>query len=277
MLRGNDRLKTIVGAGGLSSPAVNLSHTLFRPENPVFCTVNARMNRHFMQLTGSPVHRRRTDTEESGMSRFRFREIRLENYRCFDALTLPLEEDTTVLFAENGGGKTALLTALAMGLAVVQAGCARNPEARRTARPQDTHPRREGATETGRSMQGHVDRLRRRIGIRHVVDGGSARVRTRQESTPGALRRPGAGTDARRAVAAVRVVRRRSPGPPPRPAPQGRADGGPLGSLRLRARPEPRRGPAAAVAARLKAQGRDGRKTWSGGSTTNRSASSTRP
>ena len=53
---GNDRLKTIVGAGGLSSPAVNLSHTLFRPENPVFCTVNARMNRHFMQLTGSPVH-----------------------------------------------------------------------------------------------------------------------------------------------------------------------------------------------------------------------------
>ena len=56
------------------------------------------------------------------MSRFRFREIRLENYRCFDALTLPLEEDTTVLFAENGGGKTALLTALAMGLAVVQPG-----------------------------------------------------------------------------------------------------------------------------------------------------------
>ena len=54
------------------------------------------------------------------MSRFRFREIRLENYRCFDELTLPLEEDTTVLFAENGGGKTALLTALAMGLAVVQ-------------------------------------------------------------------------------------------------------------------------------------------------------------
>ena len=56
------------------------------------------------------------------MSRFRFHEIRLENYRCFDELTLPLEEDTTVLFAENGGGKTALLTALAMGLAVFQAG-----------------------------------------------------------------------------------------------------------------------------------------------------------
>jgi len=56
------------------------------------------------------------------MSRFRFREIRLDNYRCFDELTLPLEEDATVLFAENGGGKTALLTALAMGLAVFQAG-----------------------------------------------------------------------------------------------------------------------------------------------------------
>ena len=56
------------------------------------------------------------------MSRFRFREIRLDNYRCFDELRLPLEEDTTVLFAENGGGKTALLTALAMGLAVFQMG-----------------------------------------------------------------------------------------------------------------------------------------------------------
>ena len=54
------------------------------------------------------------------MSRFQLREIRVGNYRCFDELKLPLEEDTTVLFAENGGGKTALLTALAMGLAVIQ-------------------------------------------------------------------------------------------------------------------------------------------------------------
>ena len=59
------------------------------------------------------------------MSRFRFREIRLESYRCFDALRLRLEEDTTVLFAENGGGKTALLTALATGLAVFQMGAPR--------------------------------------------------------------------------------------------------------------------------------------------------------
>ena len=54
------------------------------------------------------------------MSRFQLREIRVDNYRCFDELRLPLEKDTTVLFAENGGGKTALLTALAMGLAVIQ-------------------------------------------------------------------------------------------------------------------------------------------------------------
>ena len=56
------------------------------------------------------------------MSRFQLREIRVENYRCFGELRLPIEEDTTVLFAENGGGKTALLNALAMGLSVFQRG-----------------------------------------------------------------------------------------------------------------------------------------------------------
>ena len=56
------------------------------------------------------------------MSRFRLREIRARNYRCFDELTLPIEEDTTVLFAENGGGKTALLVALAVGIGVFQSG-----------------------------------------------------------------------------------------------------------------------------------------------------------
>ena len=59
------------------------------------------------------------------MSRFRLREIRVDNYRCFDELRLPLEKDATLLFAENGGGKTALLTALAMGLAVFQRGSPR--------------------------------------------------------------------------------------------------------------------------------------------------------
>ena len=60
------------------------------------------------------------------MSRFRFREIRLDNYRCFDELRLSLEEDTTVIFGENGGGKTALLAALAMGFAEFQTGAPRD-------------------------------------------------------------------------------------------------------------------------------------------------------
>ena len=70
------------------------------------------------------------------MNGFRFRELHVDNYRCFDELRLSLEEDTTVLFAENGGGKTALLTALAMGLAVFQRGApkALKLEARRDPR-----------------------------------------------------------------------------------------------------------------------------------------------
>ena len=70
------------------------------------------------------------------MSRFQLREIRVDNYRCFEELRLPIEEDTTVLFAENGGGKTALLTALAMGLAVFQMASPRtlNLNARRDSR-----------------------------------------------------------------------------------------------------------------------------------------------
>ena len=85
------------------------------------------------------------------MSRFQLREIRLDNYRCFEALKLPLEEDTTMLFAENGGGKTALLTALAMGLAVFQVGSPRtlNLNARRDPRMRtlDEKGRREPAGE----------------------------------------------------------------------------------------------------------------------------------
>ena len=83
------------------------------------------------------------------MSRFQLRELRVDNYRCFDELTLPLEEDTTVLFAENGGGKTALLTAVAMGLAVFQMGSPRtlNLNARRDSRMRtlDETGRRESA------------------------------------------------------------------------------------------------------------------------------------
>ena len=59
------------------------------------------------------------------MSGFRIQEIHVDNYRCFKELNLRLAKDTTVLFAENGGGKTALLTALAMGIAAFQSGTPR--------------------------------------------------------------------------------------------------------------------------------------------------------
>lgn len=60
------------------------------------------------------------------MTSLRMKQLQLANYRCFECLDLALEDDLTVLFAENGGGKTALLTALAMGLAVFQRGAPRN-------------------------------------------------------------------------------------------------------------------------------------------------------
>jgi len=56
---------------------------------------------------------------------FRFTQLHLEQYRCFEALDLDLEPDLTVLFAENGGGKTAVLTALAVGLTPFQSGTPR--------------------------------------------------------------------------------------------------------------------------------------------------------
>ena len=81
------------------------------------------------------------------MSQFRLQEIQLHNYRCFEELKLSLEEDTTLLFAENGGGKTALLASLAMGLAVFQRGTPRalKLDARRdpTMRTLDAKGRRE--------------------------------------------------------------------------------------------------------------------------------------
>jgi predicted ATP-binding protein involved in virulence len=46
--------------------------------------------------------------------------LHLENFRCFAALDVAFEPDTTVFFAENGGGKSALLTSLAMGLSLLQ-------------------------------------------------------------------------------------------------------------------------------------------------------------
>jgi len=51
---------------------------------------------------------------------FGLHKLQLENYRCFERLELAFENDVTVLFSENGGGKTAILSALAMGIAVFQ-------------------------------------------------------------------------------------------------------------------------------------------------------------
>lgn len=56
---------------------------------------------------------------------FRFTQLHLAQYRCFETLDLTLEPDLTVLFAENGGGKTAVLTALAVGLTAFQSGTPR--------------------------------------------------------------------------------------------------------------------------------------------------------
>lgn len=56
---------------------------------------------------------------------FRYQKLILEQFRCFEQLELSLEPDLTVLFAENGGGKTAILTALAAGLTPFQPGAPR--------------------------------------------------------------------------------------------------------------------------------------------------------
>ncbi len=56
---------------------------------------------------------------------FRFTRLHLAQYRCFETLDLTLEPDLTVLFAENGGGKTAVLAALAVGLTAFQSGTPR--------------------------------------------------------------------------------------------------------------------------------------------------------
>lgn len=50
----------------------------------------------------------------------RIESLHLQNFRCFDKLDVAFEPDLTVLFAENGGGKTALMTAIAMCLFLLQ-------------------------------------------------------------------------------------------------------------------------------------------------------------
>lgn len=50
----------------------------------------------------------------------RFQKLTLDQYRCFERLELNFEPDITLLFGENGGGKSAVLHALAVGLAAIQ-------------------------------------------------------------------------------------------------------------------------------------------------------------
>lgn len=56
---------------------------------------------------------------------FRFQKLSLEQFRCFERLELELESDVTLLFAENGGGKSAVLHALALGMTAFQTGAPR--------------------------------------------------------------------------------------------------------------------------------------------------------
>jgi predicted ATP-binding protein involved in virulence len=56
---------------------------------------------------------------------FRFQSLILEQFRCFEHLSLTLEPDLTLLFAENGGGKTSILHALAVGMTAFQTGVPR--------------------------------------------------------------------------------------------------------------------------------------------------------
>jgi predicted ATP-binding protein involved in virulence len=69
------------------------------------------------------------------MSLLRLERLGLHNFRCFDTLDVSFETDITVLFAENGGGKSALLTALAMGLGLLQP---RHPKALTLSAERDT-------------------------------------------------------------------------------------------------------------------------------------------
>ena len=188
------------------------------------------------------------------MSRFRLREIRAQNYRCFDELTLPIEEDTTVLFAENGGGKTALLAALAMGLAVFQRGA---PKTSRFSATRDIRLRT-------------IDEKGRREPAGRCELAWTADVGESESVAWSTAGRPGSRSATERHRPILEALERvRVPGEPwplfawygvdrlgrqrGRSA-QDRARGGPLGSLRVLAGPGPWRGAAAPVAA-----GRDAR------------------
>ena len=195
---------------------------------------------------GMPYRFAPRTAEEGDMSRFRFHEIRVDNYRCFEELRLPIEEDTTVLFAENGGGKTALLNALAMGLAVVPEGFVEDPETQRRARFSGgvrAFDEQEGCEPVG-LVRGHSGPPR---WPRWNPSRGRRRSRA---STASSTDQKPAPTDSSRLVQQVRVPGERWPlfawygvdrlrTPPSIDRRKVERHAGPLGSLRLLARPEP--------------------------------------
>ena len=175
------------------------------------------------------------------MSGFQFREIRVENYRCFTTLALLLEADTTVLFAENGGGKTALLTALAMGLSAFLHG---TPKPLQLDRHRD--PLMRTLDETRREPVGTCEIT----WTAKVGEEGNEEVATWSATADPRARR----VSNKRKPILDALERIRAPGErwplcawygvePPRTSasrPQGCAHRRPMGSLRVLAQPEPR-------------------------------------
>ena len=47
------------------------------------------------------------------------KKVTLKNFRCFEDFEIPLHPRLTVLVAENGGGKTSILDAIAIGLSPI--------------------------------------------------------------------------------------------------------------------------------------------------------------
>lgn len=62
------------------------------------------LNRKTFPIVSNPMH---------------LKKVTLNNFRCFEHLEVPLHPRLTVLVAENGGGKTSILDAIAIGLSPV--------------------------------------------------------------------------------------------------------------------------------------------------------------
>ena len=86
--------------------------------------------------------------------------VTLSNFRCFKHLELKLHPRITVLVAENGGGKTAILDGIAIGLASVR-GCLSSANQRLSGQPgfKDTDFRLEAVGENDRFKTSDVTQI----------------------------------------------------------------------------------------------------------------------